>query len=346
MKGAGMKTVVVIGGGPSGCIAAASIARNGIDVHLLERGERGRDKACGDMFLPSAVMVLNRFGLNEKDFVESGGVKYRNILTTQKGNLIWSSDYQSEGGWILPRKAIDQKMRDNLPSNVHVVYSATALSITQIKSNSIRIIYSSGTHNITLMAEAVVIACGSRNSLAINFGIDGDAFYGVAVSAYCEGVDSTDPTFDLRGPREQGYYWTFPLGKRISNIGICVLNNPKSTNLKAIGDIWATGLAAKRLTGWRGGISRLWSGRANYWHSTAGIVSCGDAAGLVDPITGEGLTAALFSGEQVGMAVSQFLLDDRNPRHLVNYSEWVKNYFTGRYNSTPDRETFKFLCGY
>jgi flavin-dependent dehydrogenase len=227
-----------------------------------------------------------------------------------------------------------------------VIYGVTVLSITETDNNCICVLYRSGTDTITLVAEAVVIACGSRNRLAISWGIGGEPSCGVALSAYCQVVDTAGPTFDLRGPTEQGYFWIFPLGGNIANIGVCFLSNAKGTYLRAIGDTWATGLAVKKPIRWRGGISRLWSGKASYWHSTVGIVSCGDAAGLVDPITGEGLTAALMSGEQAGTAVSQFLLDNRDPRYLTNYSEWVKNYFIERYRSTPAREIFRSLCGY
>ena len=57
----------------------------------------------------------------------------------------------------------------------------------------------------------------------------------------------------------------------------------------------------------RGGILPLWSGKGTAWSHEAGVVSCGDAAGLVDPISGEGLTAALVSGKRAGAAVASFL---------------------------------------
>ena len=59
------------------------------------------------------------------------------------------------------------------------------------------------------------------------------------------------------------------------------------------------------------------------------MVSCGDAAGLVDPISGEGLTAALVSGKRAGAAVASFL--SGKPDALADYSRWVRDWGQARY---------------
>ena len=59
------------------------------------------------------------------------------------------------------------------------------------------------------------------------------------------------------------------------------------------------------------------------------MVSCGDAAGLVDPISGEGLTAALVSGKRAGAAVASFLSGE--PGALDDYSRWVRDWAQARY---------------
>jgi flavin-dependent dehydrogenase len=59
------------------------------------------------------------------------------------------------------------------------------------------------------------------------------------------------------------------------------------------------------------------------------VVSCGDAAGLVDPISGEGLTAALVSGKRAGAAVASFL--SGKPGALDAYSRWVRDWGQARY---------------
>ena len=79
----------------------------------------------------------------------------------------------------------------------------------------------------------------------------------------------------------------------------------------------------------RGGLGALWSGKGTAWSHEAGVVSCGDAAGLIDPISGEGLTAALVSGKRAGAAVASFLSGD--PGALAEYSRWVRDWGQARY---------------
>ncbi len=79
----------------------------------------------------------------------------------------------------------------------------------------------------------------------------------------------------------------------------------------------------------RGGLGALWSGKGITWCHEAGVVSCGDAAGLVDPISGEGLTAALVSGKRAGAAIASFLSGE--PGALAEYSRWVRDWGQARY---------------
>ena len=59
------------------------------------------------------------------------------------------------------------------------------------------------------------------------------------------------------------------------------------------------------------------------------MVSCADAAGLVDPISGEGLTAVLVSGKRAGAAVASFL--SGKPGALDAYSRWARDWGQARY---------------
>ena len=79
-----------------------------------------------------------------------------------------------------------------------------------------------------------------------------------------------------------------------------MLNEKLKTNMKLLVEKFLEEHHANPLGKWRGGWGPLWSGLGQYWNHTSGVVSCGDAAGLIHPNTGEGMTAALRSGEQAG----------------------------------------------
>ena len=74
------------------------------------------------------------------------------------------------------------------------------------------------------------------------------------------------------------------------------------------------------------------------------MVSCGDAAGLVDPITSEGIWQALESGRRAGEAVAGWL-DSGRSDELLSYSDWVAATYTQRFAPTPDRVMFQMLFG-
>ena len=57
------KTVLVVGGGPGGAAAAFWLARNGVEVHLVEKKRYPREKACGHALTPPAIRRLLRLGL-------------------------------------------------------------------------------------------------------------------------------------------------------------------------------------------------------------------------------------------------------------------------------------------
>src|SRR5688572_14004920 len=57
--------VIVIGAGPAGGAAAASLASNGFRVLLVDRAKFPREKVCGDALVPEAIAALDRIGLKE-----------------------------------------------------------------------------------------------------------------------------------------------------------------------------------------------------------------------------------------------------------------------------------------
>lgn len=84
--------------------------------------------------------------------------------------------------------------------------------------------------------------------------------------------------------------------------------------------------------------ARLWSGRGVKWHDRRGLIAAGDAAGLIDPLSGEGISAALFSGAQAGVAIAQYL--GGSPITLDDYTDWVRSWGYAAYNPQGTRAEF------
>ena len=83
--------------------------------------------------------------------------------------------------------------------------------------------------------------------------------------------------------------------------------------------------------------------RGRVWHHAHGIVCCGDAGGLVDPLWGEGITAAFELGRAAGEAIAAYLRG--NNKALPDYSKWVSQHFAARYGETSERRSLAALTG-
>ena len=365
-------TAAVVGGGPAGCSAAYALARRGVNVVLIERGTAGRDKACGDMFVPSAAQGLMRMGLDERDLLEAGGVSFDEVDLLGARGLLWKVRYHKEPVWILPRRSIDQKLRDKLAAVVDIIYECAVTALideSQERSPSSlsrgvnwRLVGRSSSDNsqeavrlgtnarvcpqgISLRCKAVVIASGAQCRLARRWGLGGNPVIMPALSAYVRNPRLCAPAFEFVNDCRPGYRWLFPTPKSVANIGICALGPAKGSTLKTRGTTLLERCALGDIGRWRAAAAALWSGLGRRWHHPAGIVACGDAAGLIDPLNGEGLTAALLSGEAAGSAVANFLLHKQEPKWLEAYSTWVQQTFSDSYAPSPGRIAWRHLCG-
>ena len=70
---------IIVGAGPAGCAAAYTLAKKSIDVTVFERGQPGKDKACGDALLPSAIELMSLFGIGQERIKALGGYRYYRV---------------------------------------------------------------------------------------------------------------------------------------------------------------------------------------------------------------------------------------------------------------------------
>jgi flavin-dependent dehydrogenase len=203
--------VVVIGAGPAGCFAANEVARAGIRVTVLEKGSRGKDKACGDAFLPSAIVCLQRFGLNKHHLHKLGGISFDRVNLYGERGVIWKVSYRSERGWLLPRAAVDQAMRDKLGPNATVRYNTRAANV-MADGGTLRVLTHGPRGEVEkINCDAVIIATGSCSSISGTLGIDGKPEIGASISSYVPIVRNKAPRFIFSSCYHPGYAWFFPL---------------------------------------------------------------------------------------------------------------------------------------
>jgi geranylgeranyl reductase family protein len=339
-------TVIIVGGGPAGCAAAYTLAKGSINVIVFERGQPGRDKTCGDTLVPSATELVSLFGINQERMKALGGYRYNRINLCVDKLLVRELEYKNKAGWVIPRSTIDQEMRNVVAEFASFQYETCVTDLETKPTGSLKVSlrYKDGASN-QIECAAVILATGSMTRLSKKLGIDGKPRKAFAISMYVE-IQQTDALmFQFLDSCEPGYRWVFPISEKVANIGVCVLDEKPKANLRSLGEELLREHHANPLGRWRGGWEPLWSGLGQYWHHSSGVVSCGDAAGLINPYLGEGITAALRSGEEAGKAILSYLVGNRDPFKLDEYSKWVIEHFSQQYRLTPSLQTWNDLCG-
>lgn len=345
--------VVVVGGGPAGCAAARTLAQAGLPVALVELKGANRDKACGDMFMPGAVAIIKCLGLSRQRLLSIGAsfeaadlLGSRGLFRKISRGLLRKIMYPTEPVWILPRRLIDQALRDCLPTDVSVLYNMCVNGILKPANARLQVCARAATGRVIhLRCGAVVLATGAQSVLPAQWGIAGVPIIAPSLSAYVRNPGFETPSFEFLSACLPGYRWLFPTADDEANVGVCSLIGAKGSELRKRGGHLLDAYHLADGVRWRGGVGALWSGRGTRWHHDAGVVACGDAAGLADPITGEGITAALTSGWAAGTAVANFLTHKRDPSWLQKYTNWVRATFAVAYATSPLRTAWTQLCG-
>jgi menaquinone-9 beta-reductase len=296
--------IAVIGGGPAGAATAIRAARAGAKVVVFEKGPYGRDKVCGDGLTPRAVGALQELGIEYEGAHRIDGL--RMIAGRQRRQLPWPEHgrFPSHGA-VWPRRRLDAHLVDAAAkAGAELVYETEALPI--LDGKVVRGVTAGGR---TVHADLTVVAAGAQGKAARMLGAerDPDEPFGLAIRSYVESPRHLDRHLeacltlrDRNGIAVPGYGWMFPCGDGTVNIGVGALSTMKrftDLNLNTllddyralVRDEWGVGEYLERPRAWRLPMSSV-------KRHGPGWVAIGDAAGLVNPMNGEGIDYGLESG--------------------------------------------------
>lgn len=338
--------IAVIGAGPAGAATAIRAARAGASVVVFDKAAYGRDKVCGDGLTPRAVGALEELKIDMTDAHQIRGL--RMIAGKQVRELDWpTTDRFPNHGAVWPRRRLDAALIDAAAeSGAEIVWQSEA--VPMIEGGRVIGVEAGGQQ---IDAALTVVAAGAQGAVARMLGAErvADEPFGLAIRSYAATPRHADAHLeaclslrDERGTPIPGYGWMFPAGDGTVNIGVGALSTMKGfkkLNLntllesyrRVVQDSWDLGPNLERPRAWRLPMS------AQRRHGP-GWVAIGDAAGLVNPMNGEGIDYGLESG----MLAADLFLDDPATAP-ARYDQLVGERFDG-FLRTGRR--FSFLIGH
>jgi len=357
--------LIVVGAGPSGCAAALTAARAGLDVLILDKAEVfPRVKACGDALTPRAVAALGMLGLDiPAHWHRSTGIA---VYGDHDGPYVF--DWPASSGLptiscTVPRSEFDNFMLEAATAaGAHV---RLGVAVHGPVTDGKRVVGVSGDGEIWL-APAVIDATGAAARLAVPAGMPRlkQRPMGVAARGYMRAMGDEAPDerwlhswmampepSSPEAARLVGYGWVFPMGGGLYNVGIGQLSTSASfgrTDYKAALIDWAGtlppawGMTWVDADGTRADKPEILSAalpmdlnRKVVYRN--GTLLVGDAAGLVSPYDGEGvswgLESGIWAGEAVAAAKSAGFGASEGEAALQGYHWRVKAEIGGYYRS-------------
>jgi geranylgeranyl reductase family protein len=303
----------VVGAGPAGSIAACVLSRAGARTALIDPASFPRDKACGDLIGPRGVRLLEQLCITVP--VETSGSDI--ILvgpTDNRARLVWKSgDTYADHAVAVPRSSLDNCLRDAALESGAIPVRGRVVDLVMGPDGLQELRLSDGS---VARAGYVVGADGARSTvgLAANLVDSQRVLWGFAVRFYVQQTVETPiiVSFDNEKRRAfPGYGWLFPGGEGRSNLGLGVgtLQKPSraievTRNLDGfVGELRERGVLNRNatLTRRRGGWLKM--GIAGTKPARGPVLLVGDAAGLVNPLQGEGIAQAMMSGRAAAEAI-------------------------------------------
>ncbi len=285
--------VAVVGAGPAGSVTAIHLARGGARVLLLDKARFPRDKPCGGGLTLRAVRQLPvdpspvvehevdrmEFRLGRRSRFERQGKRGPFVLMTQRRRL---DQYLAEQA-----AAAGAELRDGV-------------KVTEVSVRSLRV------DGETIAAEIVIGADGANGISARALGLGGPIAHGVAFegNAPFESRYQGLAVIEL-GTIPGGYGWVFPKGDHV-NVGVGGWEAEGPRLRGHLAELCRrNGIDSGSLESGRG--HRLPLRRAGFVPARGRALLVGDAAGLVDPLTGDGMYEAFVSARLASEAALDVL---------------------------------------
>lgn len=303
--------VIIVGGGPAGATAAYHLAQCGIAVALLDKHPFPHAKACGGGLtyrllrrFPELADALSPYVLKR--------IQTIHFYAPDASALRYT--YAEPLSLMVQRQDFDALLIERCKQAGVTVIAPCRASDVKIAEKYVDVVTD---HGETFRANVVIGADGVNSMVARASGLRAkwqrtQVMSSVVAEGPVQLQDVADPeTISiLFGFHGLGYGWLFPKGDLV-NVGIAgMLLENKQTRIKTVFDEFIQALKTRKMlapdfepTNIRGGLIPIKGVMSTT--QTDRVLLCGDAAGFVNAITGEGIYYAMVSGDLAAKTVAQ-----------------------------------------
>ena len=334
--------VVIVGGGPAGATAALYANRLGLSTLIVDKSIWPRDKICGDALSGKVVDILKDLDLISEVKALKGSSICR-ITFGSPANKIFDIDLTKsfntdhiKEGYVIPREIFDYFLFKKAGKITEVKEGFTVKDLLIEDNTVVGVQGRNKDGNPEDIAAKVVLGADGYNSIVaqkLNLYKMEMEHTALAIRCYYEGVKGLTDQIELHYLEEinPGYFWLFPAGTGKANIGLGLskknIKEQKKnlvdlldivTQLEYFKDRFAYAKPIEKPKGWNLPMGSLH--RKNHGN---GFMLLGDAAGLIDPFTGEGIGNAMVSAKHAIITANKAI--DENDLSENNLSEYDKN---------------------
>lgn len=303
--------VLIVGGGPAGSGLAYHLAKNNIKVMVAEAQTFPRDKICGDGVSPIALAELDAMGIsNWKEFSKANEISKVGLFIKNDSVFINLSkpDNLPYHARIIPRIELDNWVYNTAKKAGAAYLEDTRLINYTITNEAAFATLKQSNQTIKIKAKIIVGADGSSSTVArlMHGAKNSDEFQLLGLRAYYENIQGPTDRVDIyfTGESFPGIYWLFPKGESGANIGMAMVSDTLPYKASKVRSMLATHINDNNFIKERIGDGKI-EGNIDGWmlkffnpnsciHGNR-ILLVGDAAGLINPLSGDGIQYALLS---------------------------------------------------